>query len=95
MYFLLTKDGFLVYNGNKLKYQREKVCRILYGTTFGRFFRTKMKSSSGDGQTKELFREKLLTKKDKGVLFCRKIKCLKKCISRGTGNLKSVGSFCC
>lgn len=24
MYFLLTKGGFLVYNGSELKYQREK-----------------------------------------------------------------------
>ena len=94
MYFLLTKGGFLVYNGCKLKYQREKVCKILCGTAFGRLFRTKMKSSSGDGQKGGISR-KIIEKKDKGVLFCRKIKCLKKCISRGTGDLRSAGLFCC
>lgn len=71
MYFLLTKGGFLVYNGCKLKYQRKKVCKILYGTAFGRLFRTKLKSSSGDGQKGGIPR-KIIEKRIKGCYFVGK-----------------------
>lgn len=72
MYFLLTKDGFLVYNGSELKYQRGKSVQNSVRNGIWKTFSHKNEKLVGGRADKGVIPRKIIEKRITGCCFVGK-----------------------